>query len=539
MSSPLLACGIRSSRKIPRLLKWDCANNTCEECGVDELLQMSTCKVLGECNDIVDCLEWIQADRQSENKGKQNTQLELGSTKLSVRMVVSRLISRLVTCREHCAQYQWRNQMRKVDMTMGDLNLHRVICTDFGASLDLCSAEKNNCSVDNRAVICILFVVYNRRNVSFQKMSEIGEYETDEMIANDCDRWVFFGDTMSKGKKNDHIFHQSCCTYVIKHYDSMREAVGKTPIPFNIIWTDNCPTQYKCRQNFLNVATSTSNHTSNPDVHHIAIHNFAQKYRFKGGWDATGKIVKERILNNELKGDRCATAFDCYIKLGRDLTKNGEDEKSSKLLEYENNNDERVIKNTTLTTKKTHIGFGTQDKDQYDSLMQNKTYKHIIFTNRTEIPDMKPTPQTLKISQVQGDREICDDGNCKLTTSHLPCSCPQCRHNPSLTEERSYKNVRHIQQHSVRPISEGEVESGDEFGLKLLTCADLRTELKSRGLVTSGLKADLVSRMHISLEGERDDFADDDVVGQRTNILGYTPLIDAASLSSLSPLSTN
>ena len=74
----------------------------CEECGVDGLLQMSTCKVLGECNDIVDCLEWIQADRQGENKGKQNTQLELGSTKFPVRMVVSRLISRLVTCRDHC-----------------------------------------------------------------------------------------------------------------------------------------------------------------------------------------------------------------------------------------------------------------------------------------------------------------------------------------------------------------------------------------------------------------------------------------------------
>ena len=43
--------------------------------------------------------------------------------------------------------------------------------------------------------------------------------------------------------------------------------------------------------------------------------------------------------------------------------------------------------------------------------MQNITYKHIIFTNRAEILDMKPIPQTLKISQVQGDREIGDDGN--------------------------------------------------------------------------------------------------------------------------------
>ena len=50
-------------------------------------------------------------------------------------------------------------------------------------------------------------------------MSEIGEYETDERIVNDCDRWVFFGDTMSKGKKNDHIFHNACTTHIINYYD--------------------------------------------------------------------------------------------------------------------------------------------------------------------------------------------------------------------------------------------------------------------------------------------------------------------------------
>ena len=84
--------------------------------------------------------------------------------------------------------------------------------------------------------------------------------------------------------------------------------------------------------------------------------------------------MEERILKNELKGYQCATAFDYYIKLGRNLTKNGEDKKSSKLLEYENNNDEQVIQNTTLKTKKTHVEFGTKDKDQYNSLIQNTKY---------------------------------------------------------------------------------------------------------------------------------------------------------------------
>ena len=44
-------------------------------------------------------------------------------------------------------------------------------------------------------------------------------------------------------------------------------------------------------------------------------------------------------------------------------------------------------------------------------------------------------------------------------------------------------------------------------------CADLRVELKSRGPITLGLKVDLVWRVQISLEGERNNFADDDADG--------------------------
>ena len=89
---------------------------------------------------------------------------------------------------------------------MGDPNLHRVICTDFGASLDLCSAEKDNCSVDNHVVICILFVVYNWRRVSFQKINDRGEHEADERIVNDCDRWVFLAIQCQKGRKTIMYF---------------------------------------------------------------------------------------------------------------------------------------------------------------------------------------------------------------------------------------------------------------------------------------------------------------------------------------------
>ena len=120
-----------------------------------------------------------------------------------------------------------------------------------------------------------------------------------------------------QAKKNDNVFHNACQTYIIRYYDKQRCNDGLPPIPFNITWSDNCPTQYRCRQNFYHVAKSSSqtNHKL------ITIHKFAQKYQFKGSWDATGKTIKMMILHNELKYDQCLTALDCYMKLTRDMTK--------------------------------------------------------------------------------------------------------------------------------------------------------------------------------------------------------------------------
>ena len=72
-----------------------------------------------------------------KKKGKQNTQLEVGNVRLPVKDVVVKLVESLKTCRKHQAQYMWKNVMRYIDLTMGDPDQHRIICTDFGATLDL------------------------------------------------------------------------------------------------------------------------------------------------------------------------------------------------------------------------------------------------------------------------------------------------------------------------------------------------------------------------------------------------------------------
>ena len=44
-----------------------------------------------------------------------------------------------------------------------------VYATDFGATLDLRAAEADNCSVDNHAVMYILFALCDWRRVQYQK----------------------------------------------------------------------------------------------------------------------------------------------------------------------------------------------------------------------------------------------------------------------------------------------------------------------------------------------------------------------------------
>ena len=208
----------------------------------------------------------------------------------------------------------------------------------------------------------------------------------------------FLGIHYPKGK-NDNVFHNSCLTHIIKYYGSERARDGNSPIPQNFVWTNSFPTQYKRRQIFLNIASTVKNHENKASI----VHKIAQTYWFEGNWNTTRKIVKERILNNELKNYRCANAWDCYIRLSKDLSKNGEEENMKRLKKYEEDGNVRVLKNTTLTTKRTFIVFDTDKKTEYDGLISNTNYKHIVYTDREKIPDMNPLVDTQKISQISGD----------------------------------------------------------------------------------------------------------------------------------------
>ena len=70
-------------------------------------------------------MEWILADRQGIDKnGKSNTQIKLGHSFLPVKEVIHKLIEKLNICCEHQCQYQWKNTMKSIDLTISERNLH-------------------------------------------------------------------------------------------------------------------------------------------------------------------------------------------------------------------------------------------------------------------------------------------------------------------------------------------------------------------------------------------------------------------------------
>ena len=256
--------------------------------------------------------------------------------------------------------------------------------------------------------------------------------------------------------------------------------ISKPILPINIQHTDAAPGQYKCRQNFYNIARFGGEFNNSCHL----IHKFAAKYRFKGSWDAVGKVVKERIRNNELSGKRCATAWDVYITLRDDLV---DKEKRKKLFEkldsYELNGDERVLQNTTYTTRHTHIGYATEDKSECDSLIA-AGFDNIIFTNRETLnPDIVPLKDTLKTSQFQGEPSPnAETGQWTITTSILPCSCIKCRVNPLAYNDCYYKDVRGIKKEDIKLVDLDSTTQYDEYGIHELTVKELRKELNERGI---------------------------------------------------------
>jgi hypothetical protein len=409
----------KEEQQSPKLIPWSCTHGDCDKCGVDRLLQPMLCPALSKCDEVIEVMEWRLAPRQGTNKkGETNTQIELTKAKEPVSVVYSRYIELLKKARRHHTETQWLRITRKLDIdTLSSDEL--LIFTDFSATMDLRAVTATNSSTNAHAVLAIYVVLHSPRQVS---VVEGGV--TREMQTHDCDVFNFFGDTISKGKKNDNIFHNACLKHIVEHYKKERSENKDDPIKRCRIWTDNCAAQYKCRHNFWRIASFPK------EVDDVTIiHRFAQVYDFKGVWDGAGKVVKYYIRGKEVSTkDGCHVrspgAFGCFETcLDMSQPKNAAIWKK-----YEQDNDPKILRKGTFATSKRIFGYATEDEAEYAS--KKSEFEHILYTDRVKTETTKAIRGTIGLHSVIGTGDKRDVGKGEewlLNVAAMPCACLSCR----------------------------------------------------------------------------------------------------------------
>jgi hypothetical protein len=128
-----------------------------------------------------------------------------------------------------------------------------------------------------------------------------------------CDVWHFFGSSLSRSKKNDHVFYNACLEEIVRYYQGRRKLSKKATLTNVNVWTDNCGDSICADKNSGRLRVLRCFRRGDT-------HQFSQKYDFKGVWDAAGKVVKSytRNLENEFKA-RFANPWMCYVSLRHGL----------------------------------------------------------------------------------------------------------------------------------------------------------------------------------------------------------------------------
>ena len=107
-------------------------------------------------NATIDSLQWKNAPLSGvKSNGEQNTQLQLTNAKHAVTDLISKTLKQLETFLMHLAEKRQRNNFKRLDVDVSNKDATRAMLDDFGATLGLGTSEKDNCSADNYALMCV------------------------------------------------------------------------------------------------------------------------------------------------------------------------------------------------------------------------------------------------------------------------------------------------------------------------------------------------------------------------------------------------
>ena len=152
------------------------------------------------------------------------------------------------------------------------------------------------------------------------------------------------------------MFHNACLLRITQFYST------KIPgLRIEIIWTDNCGGQYKCKQNFFKIATFSERHTGVAAVHH-----YAQKYHKNTTsrvWDGAGKVIKTHLRKKEdSQQGRFPDAKTCFLECVENLSHVDSKDRDP----WEENKDPRIVDEGDFVASKRYFGYATEKKEEYE-----------------------------------------------------------------------------------------------------------------------------------------------------------------------------
>ena len=441
-----LSCGVGCKHVAPYFIPWNCVEKDehleprCSSCGVRKFLAgIEKCPVLSKNDDAQDmncttygCKVWeyCKIDHCDQK------QWELHQKSLSVPEIIDGFILALEEARKHYVDYQWSGHALK--RLMEGINPKKAcsIFTDFSAVVNLQASNKDNSNVPRHAVLDIFLVYDGHRIFKVQSEDSNGAHDRDELFVN-CAAHHFFGNTKTKGKTHNYAFHTDCLLHLLRHKEAERkpDENGEYGDFVYYIVTDNCAGQYKCRQNLYFVASVCAKEFAGRNVR--LEHVFAQKYRFKGNWDAEGKVAKATLKNLELRGIRSPDALSAVQNLknsielrmpldgAEDMISNGDLTNSAltKLMKTSSINERTVYYVTSSEEEYEQLCFGRKIDCKHVVYVERDNFKrgdfHVISGSSSKFHFRAVAKATAKKDRLGNEFY-------KLMSSKKVCACDTC-----------------------------------------------------------------------------------------------------------------
>ena len=183
-------------------------------------------------------------------------QNELVTKQMKFGELVEGFLSSLYKARRHYITYVWTDHVIRRLKEGLDPDRGEALCTDFSANMNLRARLTDNSSVDSHAIIQVFQSFCAHCKVPFTRQND---GQQDLHLLTSCEVDQFIGGSDSPGKANNHQYHVACLLALIEKKERKRiQKYNETglPIPYTYyVISDNCGNQYKCRHNFIFLAS--------------------------------------------------------------------------------------------------------------------------------------------------------------------------------------------------------------------------------------------------------------------------------------------